>query len=102
LKITDKTFMFHFVAHLVDREEEAVWHIDPYCSCAVYAVVGRKILIRQMKRNSRNSLKASLTLVEDSFDSDSIIPKQILLSDGMIKIGRGSPTVPVDVILAIK
>jgi hypothetical protein len=54
-----------------------------------------------MKR-SRESAAGYLTLVKDDYDLESNIPQKIILNEGKIKIGRGSATVLVDVLIAIK
>ena len=43
-----------------------------------------------------------LFLIKNSSNKNSIIPKKIILKTGKIKIGRGSPTVKVDILLSIK
>jgi hypothetical protein len=61
----------------------------------------REFKVLTMKQ-SCESVTASLTLVKDDYDLESIIPLKILLNEGKIKIGRGSATIQVDVLLAIK
>lgn len=43
-----------------------------------------------------------LFLIKDTSCKNSIVPKKIILKPGILKIGRGSPTVKVDILLSIK
>jgi hypothetical protein len=83
--------------------------MSPHCRVCMLHIVSqsgavcrsREFKVLTMKQ-SCESVTASLTLVKDDYDLESIIPLKILLNEGKIKIGRGSATIQVDVLLAIK
>lgn len=43
-----------------------------------------------------------LFLIKNTLNKNSIVPNKIILKNEKTKIGRGSPTVKVDVVLSIK